>query len=120
MAKAALSSEGFVKYWCPGCVCMHVVPFKLAETNSDVAWIFNNDFDKPTLIPSVLVYSYKTLINSDLPSEELTKPENITVTPQCHSFVTNGQIKYLMDSTHRYSGMLVDMLDLEEEDGKKT
>jgi hypothetical protein len=94
------ATENTWKFWCPGCDSAHVV--------SD-SWQVNTG--TATISPSVLVYSHQKLINEDLSGEALTAPENITTTPQCHSFVTNGRIRYLSDSTHALAGKTVDVPD---------
>jgi hypothetical protein len=88
------------KFWCPGCASAHVV--------SD-SW--EVDTETATISPSVLVHSHKTLIDPDLTGDALTAPENITDTPQCHSFVTNGRIEFLGDCTHALAGQTVDLPD---------
>lgn len=97
-AKIERAGEDTWKFWCPGCDSAHVI--------SD-AW--EVDADAGTISPSVLVYSSKHLINSDLEGAALTAPENITTSPQCHSFVTNGRIQFLGDSTHHLAGQTVDI-----------
>lgn len=88
-----------VCFWCPGCDSAHCV--------SDQAWTV--DAEAVTITPSVLVYSHPTLIDDDLEGDALTAPENITQTPQCHSFVTDGRIQFLSDSTHHLAGQTVNL-----------
>ena len=54
-------------------------------------WDFNGNFDKPTFTPSIKVEGY----NDD------SKPF------VCHSFVTDGNIQFLPDSTHALAGKTV-------------
>lgn len=68
---------------CPGCGMSHLF---------DNRWNFNGDVDKPTFTPSMLA----------------RWPENNV----CHSFVTDGKIKFLNDCTHDLKGQEVEMLDL--------
>lgn len=70
---------------CPGCDDRHQVT--VGERGK---WGWNGSLDKPTFEGSVLVTG-----GSD----------NIT----CHSFVRDGQIQYLTDSTHKLSGQTVDV-----------
>lgn len=58
-------------------------------------WTWNGDIEKPTLRPSVL---------SDF------RPHDALV---CHSWITDGQIQFLNDSTHEFSGQTLDLLDVE-------
>lgn len=65
--------------FCPACQMTHMV-------NS--SWTFNNDLEKPTFIPSLLV------TNEDI---------------RCHSFVTNGKIEFLNDCKHDLAGQTVEL-----------
>jgi hypothetical protein len=94
------AGERMWKFWCPGCDMAHVI--------SD-AW--EVDTKTVTISPSVLVHSSKHLIDSELTGAALTAPENIATYPQCHSFVTEGRIQYLGDSTHALAGQTVDLPD---------
>jgi hypothetical protein len=82
--KAALR-DGLVWFWCAGCETHHAINPK--------GWTWNGDVNRPTFLPSVLV----------------------TCDPQphrCHSFVRDGQIQYLTDSTHALAGHTVPLDDL--------
>jgi len=56
---------------------------------NDKIWNFNGDLEKPTIKPSIL--------NPDA---------------RCHSFVTEGKIKFLKDSTHKLAGETVDLFPI--------
>ncbi|QDG61233.1 DUF6527 family protein [Pseudarthrobacter sp. NIBRBAC000502771] len=86
------------KFWCPGCDDLHMV--------SD-DWQVTGVGPTLTIQPSVLVYERQKLINEDLDFPALTAPENVTMAPRCHSFVTNGHIQFLGDSTHQLAGQTV-------------
>jgi hypothetical protein len=90
-----------ILFWCPGCDAPHAISVKL--------WVFDGNYDAPTFTPSVLVHGHKTLINDDLEGDALFAPENITMTPQCHSFVNQGRIEFLSDSTHPLAGQTVEL-----------
>lgn len=65
--------------------------------------MFNGDKEKPTFRASVLVY-------------EIIPPDQVDGSsykgrPRCHSFVTDGRIEYLSDSTHELRGQTVDLPD---------
>jgi hypothetical protein len=77
-------------FYCPGCEEMHSV-------NS--TWEFNNDYDKPTLKPSILVKKY----------------DGDKVIALCHSFITDGKIQFLSDCTHELKGQTVELPDIEED-----
>lgn len=84
------------------------------------SWGWNGSLEKPTLTPSILVRSghyashwkdgdpcwcrYKI----EHPNEE-TDFECVI----CHSFVTDGQIQFLNDSTHHLAGQTVPLTPLE-------
>lgn len=92
MAKASKvnNQDGEFHGWmvfCPGCGCAHVY---------DSRWTFNGDVDKPTFKPSYLSRS----------TWGPNKEKRV-----CHSFVTDGKIKYLGDCTHQYKGQTIDLPD---------
>jgi hypothetical protein len=91
MARAAIPSAGYLRFHCPGCGCSHVV-----KTDGDHAWSWKGGLDKPTLRPSVL-------FNGD--------HSNPTV-PRCHSYVTDGRIKFLADCDHDLAGQEVDLPEI--------
>jgi hypothetical protein len=91
-------------FWCPGCEHAHSI-----TVASPDGWVWNGDLERPSFTPSVLVQEHKTLIDSTLEGPALTAPENITLTPRCHSYVTDGRIQFLDDSTHPLAGQTVDL-----------
>lgn len=86
-------SGGHRRFHCPGCNDWHVV-------NS--GWTWNGSTDAPTLSPSVLV-TFQAV--PDAPDEF---PEWRTER-RCHSFVRDGRIEFLSDSTHALAGQTVDL-----------
>ncbi len=78
---------------CPGCDSVHVY---------DKRWTFNGNYDKPTFKPSYL-------------AKRTMGPEKTPFV--CHSFVTDGQIKFLNDCTHEFKGQTVELPDEFEDDG---
>lgn len=76
--------DEWFSFYCPGCKCSHLFNRK---------WQFNDNLEKPTVSPSLLV-------NGNL--------ENPT-TPRCHIFVRDGNIQYLDDCTHSLAGTNVPM-----------
>lgn len=72
-------------FYCPGCRAPH---------QCDDRWAFNGDEEKPTFTGSVLV-----------------QRDGVNVVKCCHSYVTDGKIEFLSDSTHRLSGVTVDLPD---------
>ena len=80
--------------WCPGCDEHHAVPVTKPSNGDGVAWAFNGDEERPTLSPSLLVRG----------------GENNRV---CHSFITDGKIQFLTDSTHKLSGQTVELPEVD-------
>lgn len=74
---------------CPGCEWPHRL---------DSRWTWNGSIERPTFTPSLLVLSGTA-------GEEA----------RCHSFITDGRIQFLADSTHRLAGQTVDMPEWSEE-----
>ncbi|MEE9408282.1 MAG: DUF6527 family protein [Polaribacter sp.] len=79
---------------CPGCGGGHAPYIK--GTGVPV-WGFNNDLVKPTFTPSILVKGH------------LGEVKGIDKYGICHSFVTDGKIKFLTDCTHELAGKTVDI-----------
>ena len=92
--------DELLRFHCPGCDRWHGV-----QHGSDTGpnWGWNGRLDKPTITPSVLV-SY--------PGADA----GIDGAPPavCHSFVTDGRIQFLNDSTHPLAGKTVELLKLED------
>jgi hypothetical protein len=80
-----------VYFLCPGCNEPHAIEVGV--------WTWNGSEDKPTFTPSVLV-------NGREPA--------IPTRPRCHSYVTEGRIQFLADSTHALAGQTVDLPDVPE------
>lgn len=60
-------------------------------------WSWNGDTEKPTLKPSILTKGYK----------------GNEVNCICHSFVTDGIVEFLTDSTHENAGKRLYLLDVD-------
>lgn len=73
---------------CPGCEMRHQLP----------DWEFNGDVDRPTFRPSLLV----TWEHG--PEREKRR---------CHSYITDGKIKFLGDCTHALVGQTVELPAIE-------
>jgi hypothetical protein len=80
---------------CSGCEMMH----GFNVNGPGPIWTFNNDLVKPTISPSLKVtYTYgKDRINK-----------------VCHSFITNGEMKFLNDCTHKLAGKTIPLKAIEE------
>lgn len=73
--------------FCPACQCGHLF---------DARWTFNGDLDRPTFTPSMLVH-------------EAVWPDGERSHHRCHSFVTDGVMRFLGDCTHDMAGQNVQL-----------
>lgn len=64
-------------------------------------WSFNGDLDRPTFGPSVLS-KFKQYMGQELPPKEHI----------CHSYVRDGRIQFLPDSTHALAGQTVELPEI--------
>lgn len=85
--------EGHRAFFCPGCRDNHVLRVEGDETPK---WGYNGNEDSPTFTPSILARR---------------GPNGSKV---CHSFVTDGQIRFLDDCTHALAGKTVTLPDIKE------
>ncbi|MBP2232456.1 hypothetical protein J2847_005785 [Azospirillum agricola] len=93
LSKILRSVEGNrLMFWCPGCDAAHAV-----RVGSGSGWTYNGNPDKPTFTPSILFNP-----GGETPG-----------VPLCHSFVTDGRIQFLGDSTHPLAGQTVDLPDFD-------
>ncbi|TCX51914.1 MULTISPECIES: DUF6527 family protein [unclassified Dehalobacter] len=102
-----------VYIWCPGCEEYHAMP-----TEGPHKWDFNGEQEKPTLRPSILVRSghyipeHKGDCWCTYSERNQGEPAPFKCTV-CHSFVTDGKIQFLSDSTHKLSGQTVDLPEID-------
>lgn len=104
---------GQVAFWCPGCECAHAISI------APGGWGFNGNYENPTFTPSVMVTGGHYMTEW---AEQMRKDPNrdcyCTFNKKhpelaslkcfrCHSFVTDGRIQFLADSTHHLSGKTV-------------
>lgn len=99
---------GLIAFWCPGCDEAHTVKVV------DGAWDWNNDPEKPTFNPSILLTgghynpNWKQgdgcwcTYNQEHPGEESSFH-----CKRCHSYVRDGNIIFLTDCTHALVGQTV-------------
>lgn len=106
--------------FCPGCKCGH----GLRVGQKEGSWEFNGDMEKPTFSPSLLVEHYqyperdpetkdfkrgpdgKYLLG---PDKRLLGGKKIV----CHSYIEEGNIRFLDDCTHELAGKTVPLPDFE-------
>lgn len=79
---------------CPGCRLYHQV---MIGDGPSPRWTFNGDLGRPTLTPSIL-----------------TQGRSRHGTFYCHSFVTDGEIRFLEDSQHDLAGKTVRLTPINE------
>lgn len=91
--KIRKTSDGWIAFHCPGCEGGHGIPVEGSH-----AWKWNGSLDKPTFQPSILVN-----VGGSNPTA-----------PICHSFVTDGKIQFLADSTHKLAGQTVEIPDWDD------
>ncbi|KRB73435.1 DUF6527 family protein [Noviherbaspirillum sp. Root189] len=112
-------SGGAVAFQCPGCNETHVVYVEACGNRP--TWGFNGDGDRPTFTPSVLVrtghfipgYEDKQSCWCTYYAEHPDETRDFECRI-CHSFVTDGQIQFLSDCTHRLAGQTVPLSDFGE------
>jgi Family of unknown function (DUF6527) len=85
--------EKWIVFHCPGCDCGHTVP-----VTGPRGWKWNGSLENPTLAPSLLVN-----VGGGNP-----------MAPVCHSFVRDGRIQFLSDSTHALARQTVEIPDCQE------
>lgn len=105
MTRAKLGTDNagtqYVHFYCPGCAHAHGITVG--------KWTWNGSLDAPTFTPSLLCHPHDIFVDGSLEGDALIAPENITSTPRCHSFITDGRIQFLEDSTHHLAGKTVEI-----------
>lgn len=84
---------GLLSWWCPGCDSPHQVAVGAGD---GPRWGWNGNAEAPTFTPSVLV----TYPGPDA-------GQNGAPPAVCHSFVVDGMMQMLGDSTHSLAGKTV-------------
>jgi len=116
MAKAKKSDFGDVTIRCPGCKQYHSLNVDPAQKGP--CWGFNGDLDKPTFTPSLLVHSGHFVKGYETKECWCSYKERFGEDPPfacgvCHSFIRDGMIEFLNDSTHALAGQTVPLGDIE-------
>jgi hypothetical protein len=100
--------ENGLSFWCVPCGCSHSVT--VIGSNP---WGWNNNVEKPTFTPSVLVTSGHFDRSHDGGDCWCSYNERHPEDPSgfkclcCHSYVTDGNIQYLNDCAHELAGQTV-------------
>jgi hypothetical protein len=82
-------------YYCPGCNGKHQIAIAPYQNQDGGSWTWNEDCEKPTFMPSVLI------------KIEATSPKDDKI---CHHFVMDGMIRYLRDCTHSLLGQTLKLV----------
>lgn len=99
-----------IAFGCLGCGEMHQVTS---------AWTWNESMEHPTITPSILVktghYSDESrpcwcAYNKE--KEEAGEPTSPFKCSLCHSFISNGEIRYLDDCSHELAGKTIMLPDV--------
>lgn len=81
---------------CPGCGNSHNPYVRPNKAPNGASWDFNENLEFPTFTPSILSRIERADGKNQI----------------CHLYVTNGQIRFLVDCTHSLAGQIVDMVDV--------
>ena len=101
--------DGTLMFWCPGCDGAHAVQI---GTGPGPRWGYNGNPDAPTFTPSILVRG--TVPLTDMQREMVMRGARIEpAKTRCHSFVTEGKIRFLGDCSHALAGSVVPLPDFE-------
>lgn len=115
-----LAGDGLIDFWCPGCQEMHSINVgdPLGVLRGGVGgWTFDNNYDKPTFSPSVLVTGGHHCSPPWQPGQpcwctyNAEHPDDPSPfkCERCHSFVRAGRIEFLADCSHPLAGQTVDL-----------
>lgn len=99
--KLRFLANDHLAFKCPGCNSFHVINF--GGTSHGPRWAWSGSASAPTFRPSVLV-TYDGLDAGQPPAPPAV----------CHSFVTDGWIEFLQDSTHGLAGQRVELPNVED------
>lgn len=83
----------YLSVMCPGCGHPHTMT--LIPNPGGRGWAFDGDLVRPTVTPSLSVNARGKY--------------HVDGAHVCHSWIKNGRIRFLPDTTHRLSGREVDL-----------
>lgn len=97
-------------FWCPGCDGAHVI---YHGEGHGPRWGWNGNADRPTFTPSILIQwdQWVPPATTQEMAARINSGEIVQTKEQriCHSFVTDGRIRFLSDCTHPLAGQTVDL-----------
>lgn len=85
------NGERYYLFNCPGC--------KMGHKFETPKWKFNMDMEKPTINPSYLTWWGGSYVDGKW----------IKSNKRCHSYITDGNIKFLGDCTHELKNKTVSL-----------
>lgn len=110
MPRIKQTGENRFEFTCPGCGENHAI---------NGGWTMTGGDERPTLNPSVLVRSGHFVTGRaddascwctyNAEQREKGEPEAPFQCSVCHSWIRDGQIQFLDDSTHALAGQTVDL-----------
>lgn len=113
-SKLRSAEGGRIHFRCPGCRKAHGIT---VGDGPGPRWGYNGDPVSPTFTPSILVRSttwIPPVTPENLDDWERAPWPQTHAESVCHSFVTDGRIRFLGDCTHALAGQTVDLPDWEE------
>ena len=105
MPKAAIianSDDNSILICCPACNCGHALNNR---------WKFNGDLEKPTFSSAYPGSAYSLLVTCEMHCDDPRHNYNKGMN-RCHSYIKDGMIQFLGDSTHSLAGKTVPLDDI--------
>ena len=101
LSKKLLQSEDGARLWwyCASCDMLHPIALHNRPGESVDVWSWNNDAERPTFMPSFL---------TDMSGRN--GPKRI-----CHTYIKEGMVEYLNDSTIHLRGVTKELQDIPKE-----
>jgi hypothetical protein len=103
----------YASFECPACGDNHGPIVSRPAGSVGPTWGWNGDRERPTFTPSLLVRGTVPLTQAQIDAYNAGAALPTPVPRICHSFVTDGQIRFLTDCTHALAGQTVDLFELE-------
>jgi Family of unknown function (DUF6527) len=109
-----------IKIHLPGpCGILYVPVIIKGQREGTGKWTWNGSIDKPTLKPSVLTQSghFAPQFEKDDSCWCKYYKEHPEETPvyhcyRCHTWINDGKVQFLNDSTHEFKGQTLDLIDV--------
>lgn len=101
----------------PGPVGMVILPVVRgnAPRAGTPCWSWNGNVDTPTLKPSLLINGVHRLSDTDY--DRIMAGCKVKHQPfRCHTWITDGKVRFLPDTDHGLSGQTVGLLDVEDDE----